>query len=93
MPSMTADTSVYYRLTSQKPGVRLEIWECPLGSACSDLSFLFRVQYCLPTVSAAQAALERYLLANDYSPSEARIAANGETSPLDCRSIAATLPD
>ncbi|MBD0336875.1 MAG: hypothetical protein ICV62_15405 [Cyanobacteria bacterium Co-bin13] len=93
MPLTTADNSVCYRLTSQELGVRLEIWECPSGTACSELSFLFRVHYCLPTIAAAQAALEYHLHANGYAPSSVQLVADGATSPLDCRSIAATLPD
>ncbi|HEY9738819.1 MAG TPA: hypothetical protein V6D06_21140 [Trichocoleus sp.] len=70
MSSALNDVAVCYRLTPQDHGVKLEIWELPPGSSPSDLTFLFRLQYSLPSPAAAHVMLEKHLMENGYSESQ-----------------------
>ncbi|HEY9880362.1 MAG TPA: hypothetical protein V6D29_18035 [Leptolyngbyaceae cyanobacterium] len=81
---------VHYRLTPQNTGVKLEIWETPPGSSRSDLPFLFRLQYSLPSVAAAQATLKQYLDENGYTLATIDLVADGKILPVDCISIGDT---
>ncbi|HEY9762901.1 MAG TPA: hypothetical protein V6D07_10265 [Trichocoleus sp.] len=86
----TQSSPVHYRLTPQSEGVRLEIWEVPPGSSPSDLPFLFRLQYSLPSVEAAQETLKQHLIENGYTFATIKMAADGKVLPVDCISIVET---
>lgn len=89
--SFTTHTSpVHYRLTPQQEGVTLEIWELSSGSSVSDLPFLFRLQYSLPSVAAAQATLKQHLLENGYVFATIELVADGKAVQVDCVSILET---
>ncbi|NJL87147.1 MAG: hypothetical protein HC886_16115 [Leptolyngbyaceae cyanobacterium SM1_1_3] len=62
MFALDTDYTIHYRITESKGSFKLSFWEPATRNEYRTQPYLFRANYLLPTIEAAQNVLKQYIL-------------------------------